>query len=501
MTVDKITSGSTNVNVTNVNGQTVSGAFKLGSGDRTPLGNTAAIGSFTCSTNTGWALAGFNTNTSTGGSWGNGVLAGTSSPTGVALGAYALSTFSTSYTNLKTAAVLGETGAGAYALIYKPSSWSQTARENNLAVDYVRTRYSAALPNYGLVTYGYGSNANIGGSIKLLSAADFNTTVNSGGFGTQYTGTLSAGGVNAVLTVDSGVVLDVGAYIRKTSGTAAINETVALISSKTSSTTYIVYCASGFTSGSITFVQGYDDLSVTSAELAYCSDDQSVSAPALFIRRTVSGANKGLEASRLSIGPSWSPTRAIEVSSGGAYTGTIGHFPGGITSFTGVHEAQSNEILVPGDIVLDSNIVHRQDIANVFSEVVNTTIPMDKRVFGVVAHYYENQEVPLVPDDISYNLPEQGFAPSTIEIAKEVEPWKLKYTVLVNGVGEGQINVCGENGNISAGDLIVSSSMPGKGMKQEDDVIRSYTVAKARESINFSSSTDVRMIACTYLCG
>lgn len=503
LTVDKITSGATDVNVTNVNGQTVTGSFKLGSGDRTPLGNTAAIGTFTCSTSTGWALAGFNTNTSTDGSWGNGILAGTSSPTGIALGAYSVSSFSTSYTNLKSAAILAETGAGTYGMSLKPSTWNQTARENNLSPDYSRSRYFGAVPNYGLTAIAFGTSANISGSIKLLGATDFNNVVNYGGFGSQYAGTLSASGgaVNAYLTVSAGVVLEVGAYIRKVSGTAVINETTALITSKNSSTTYVVYCASGFTGGSLTFVQGHDDLGVTSAELAYCSDDQSLSAGALFIRRHASGANKGYEASRVVIAPSWNPTRAVEASGGGTYTGTVGHFPGGITSFTGVHEAQSNQELLPGNIVLDSRILHKEDVANVFSEIINTTIPKDTRVFGVVAHYYENQSIPLVPDDISYNLPEQGFMPSTIEVAKEVEPWKLKYTVLVNGVGEGQINVCGENGNISAGDLIVSSSIPGKGMKQDDDIIRSYTVAKARESVTFSSATEVKMIACTYLCG
>ena len=67
--------------------------------------------------------------------------------------------------------------------------------------------------------------------------------------------------------------------------------------------------------------------------------------------------------------------------------------------------------------------------------------------------------------------------------------------------GEGQINVCGEGGNIERGDLIVTSSIPGKGMKQADDIVRSYTVAKARESMTFSSSTEVKLVACEYFSG
>jgi hypothetical protein len=68
-------------------------------------------------------------------------------------------------------------------------------------------------------------------------------------------------------------------------------------------------------------------------------------------------------------------------------------------------------------------------------------------------------------------------------------------------LGEGLINVCGENGNIEIGDFITTSSIPGKGMKQSDDLMRNYTVAKSRENVTFSSPTEVKLIACTYHCG
>jgi hypothetical protein len=70
----------------------------------------------------------------------------------------------------------------------------------------------------------------------------------------------------------------------------------------------------------------------------------------------------------------------------------------------------------------------------------------------------------------------------------------------MNSVGEGQINVCGENGDIEPGDLIVTSSVAGKGMKQTDDILRSYTVAKAREQATFTGN-EIKQIACIYLCG
>ena len=73
--------------------------------------------------------------------------------------------------------------------------------------------------------------------------------------------------------------------------------------------------------------------------------------------------------------------------------------------------------------------------------------------------------------------------------------------VAINSVGEGQINVCGEAGNFQIGDLIVCSSIAGKGMKQSDDIVRNTTVAKVREAVTFSSPTEVKLVSCIYLCG
>ena len=71
----------------------------------------------------------------------------------------------------------------------------------------------------------------------------------------------------------------------------------------------------------------------------------------------------------------------------------------------------------------------------------------------------------------------------------------------VNAVGEGQVYVCGELGNIAAGDLIVTSSVAGVGMKQSDNIVRNITVAKARQAMTFADATTPALIACIYLCG
>jgi hypothetical protein len=72
--------------------------------------------------------------------------------------------------------------------------------------------------------------------------------------------------------------------------------------------------------------------------------------------------------------------------------------------------------------------------------------------------------------------------------------------IIINSLGEGLVNVCGEGGNIEIGDLITTSSIPGKGMKQADDLMHNYTVAKAREAYTFTGN-EVVQIACTYHCG
>jgi hypothetical protein len=115
--------------------------------------------------------------------------------------------------------------------------------------------------------------------------------------------------------------------------------------------------------------------------------------------------------------------------------------------------------------------------------------PKDRTAFGVIAGWGEIDEGFQAPADVCETL-------------------RPDYTQLVvNGIGEGQVNVCGRGGNIEAGDFICTSDMSGKGMRQNDsngdadDLLRRCTVARARESVTFSHPDEVKMIACIYLCG
>jgi hypothetical protein len=92
--------------------------------------------------------------------------------------------------------------------------------------------------------------------------------------------------------------------------------------------------------------------------------------------------------------------------------------------------------------------------------------PDDKAVFGVLI-----SETPL-PEDHWYQ-------------AAEGERFGI-----VNALGEGRVWVTNINGDIEAGDYITTSAIAGYGQKQDDDLLHSYTLGKATESIDWSQVTE-----------
>jgi hypothetical protein len=184
-------------------------------------------------------------------------------------------------------------------------------------------------------------------------------------------------------------------------------------------------------------------------------------------------------AGRIKLTGNSSGTTVIEV--GGSITAT-----GTITPFTGSHDGFTGDTPEIGDIVVDDICLLHKNVYNTVFKVEMSSLANQKAVVGVCAN-------------ISVERPNR-FADGEEFFIDPLDLDGLNY-IIFNSVGEGQINVCGENGNIEKGDLIVTSSIPGKGMRQSDDIVRSYTVAKARESVSFSSTSEVKMIACIYMCG
>ena len=88
--------------------------------------------------------------------------------------------------------------------------------------------------------------------------------------------------------------------------------------------------------------------------------------------------------------------------------------------------------------------------------------------------------------------------------------------LIVNSLGEGAIWITNCSGSLENGDYITTSPIPGLGMKQSDDLLHNYTVAKITQDCDFrinstkydcvefewSGSTYRKaFVGCTYHCG
>ena len=167
--------------------------------------------------------------------------------------------------------------------------------------------------------------------------------------------------------------------------------------------------------------------------------------------------------------------------------------------FTGAHDClvANNLTVALGDLVVDLTCITRRGLSNTLFSVTTSSEINQAAVLGVAVS--DNGALSTQkPSAFINSISEENGVVMNDEYNLVKNNYKL---MAVNAVGEGQINVIGQGGNLSPGDLIVASSTAGKGMKQADDFVRSYTVARARESVSFQSPGEVKMVACIYLCG
>ena len=99
-----------------------------------------------------------------------------------------------------------------------------------------------------------------------------------------------------------------------------------------------------------------------------------------------------------------------------------------------------------------------------------TTVDKDPNVFGVVANMFNG-----IGTDGSLNL-----------YTSTIFQTFLFDRIMVNALGEGAIWTTNYNGNITNGDYICSSPIPGLSRKQDDNRLWNYTVAKATMSCDFN---------------
>jgi len=164
--------------------------------------------------------------------------------------------------------------------------------------------------------------------------------------------------------------------------------------------------------------------------------------------------------------------------------------------FTGAHDCllPNGTTLIPGDILVDVKCVNADHLSNTIFEVAASTVAMQPAI-GVFA---------MTQGSLADSVPSALMGDGG-HTDKPTYAWTLnrhKYQrAAMNAVGEGMLAVCGQGGNLKNGDFICTSDMPGKGMKQPDDLMHTYTVAKVRGNVVFSRPDEVQLVPCIYLCG
>lgn len=162
--------------------------------------------------------------------------------------------------------------------------------------------------------------------------------------------------------------------------------------------------------------------------------------------------------------------------------------------FTGSHEAaiDRDSEAQQGDIMVDADLLHSDSLIDTFFRIERATQAGERGAIGVLTRKQPFGDVHI---PAAFIWPDGMYDPAYDAVRDTYD------MAVIAALGEGQINVCGQNGNIQKGDLIICSDMPGKGMKQPDDIVRGNTVARSRIDVTFDGPDDVRLIPCIYLCG
>lgn len=180
----------------------------------------------------------------------------------------------------------------------------------------------------------------------------------------------------------------------------------------------------------------------------------------------------------------------VFMSANGVATRLSDTFRAGVLNFTGQHRCLFDELyehLQVGMIAVStgrycdlsgSDEVHIDEALPIL-KVCNK--PYDPSVFGVVS-FVEGES------DEMHVFQVGTMVAHVAAVDRRVS---------VNSVGEGCVLVCNEGGHLKNGDLIVSSSRPGIGMRARDDVIRSSTVAKITCNCIFSRD-EIKLVGCIY---
>ena len=168
------------------------------------------------------------------------------------------------------------------------------------------------------------------------------------------------------------------------------------------------------------------------------------------------------------------------------------------SSFTGSHKINlenENLRIEAGMIVVSTGNVKKESVVDTIVTVNTSNVAMNKAVYGIYSHFEENQVSNGEQEKIINANGEVVDNPNY-----QVKKVKTHYSA---SLGEGCILVTNVNGNIENGDYITTSNIAGYGMKQDDDILHNYTVAKCTEDVDWDDSSDIQyqLVGCTYHCG
>jgi hypothetical protein len=193
-------------------------------------------------------------------------------------------------------------------------------------------------------------------------------------------------------------------------------------------------------------------------------------------------------------------------------TGTAGNFTGQHTVISENENIQENINdhigLIVSSIGQYRNVQLRESSVEE-TVTINESLPMiqlaseqkDKKVFGVIS------------DAEDPNSSREYASGTFVSILPKMEG---DDRITVNSLGEGGIWVSNINGDLENGDYVTSCEVPGYGMKQDDDLLHNYTVAKITCDCNFDLNSTVynceeftfegatyrkAFVGCTYHCG
>jgi hypothetical protein len=136
----------------------------------------------------------------------------------------------------------------------------------------------------------------------------------------------------------------------------------------------------------------------------------------------------------------------------------------------------------------------------------------DKKAFGVLSSF-DQKTTTINIDGSTEDVSEFGWG--TMRYSSNGD-YTDKPRFKINSGGEGAVLVSnysstGANNVVEAGDYITTCLLEGLGMKQSDDILHNYTVAKALNSEDFTSGFSqvthggitykYKLVGCTYHCG